>query len=63
MIFEISTSSGQPPPQPATWNDSKREYHIEISTLEQLLALAESVDEEIIISSPNCLEIYDTYRE
>jgi hypothetical protein len=66
MKFRISrTSEGrgqQPKPcKNATLEGDK--WYIELNTLDELVALAKEVDEEIIIGKDNDLEIYNDYRE
>jgi len=73
MKFEISRSSGDVPVCDGAILESESEYFsvwtIEISTLEELLELSDSLG-NLIISSENysggnkpSIEIYDTYRE
>lgn len=69
MQFKIKRTSGYrhdgkaPCVQAVQIYKDGSEWEVTIDTLEQLLALVKSVDDDIILKKDGTLEIYDDYRE
>jgi hypothetical protein len=63
MRFNICRTSGITPPCPASFCIGDDAWVVEITSLEGLVDLARLVNEPIMVSADDDLEIYDAWRE